>query len=1461
MPRKGSETGVLPKYVTRREDGQVKCLACDSSWIQRTSLAKHLKSPGHAEALPLYESRVTAAVAESIRQTNTLSLSSLPAPNPNSDHTQKPALHWASDDLQHLDNNGIDTNDYSGVDFSFGTVKGGVQQLDWSQLGLSFSNGILETEMEPEMEEDEYAMPLPQRILEDLNEEDPDIELLQERFAELKAKGSFSPYKNKTIFLLDMLDNIPRHRLSTAHLKLIMWVMEEAGCHNMPTFYELRQTQKHLKALCGIEAHHYKSSRENSFDMLDIPQLVGRDVSNPIVAPHLVFYPEDSGDTLAESWQAKKWKEAIPLEQLTPMYSNGGKSYYVNELARLHDGSYVIPQKWITRNGVLTADCWPVSWRSVPGDELNSGLHVSNNIVHIPSTAFASNYFDIMEFMEPTNYRFTDDSKSFQAKMPNALRNLTSGSEDLLSCFIKPWCDDVSGGRTKQYQPHNNIYLSHANLPGHLLNQEYVHLLNQEYFVRFVSTTTHASSVEQFEAVKQQLDANNKNPIRAYNAVTGRYVRLRIFILNLPADNCAQSEVASHVAGGNKLCRKCNAGGPYQFVETEEGYKELFQPGKARTPAETVQVIWDQISTACHGKARTPAETVQVIWDQISTACLGIEDRVTEMFTNSGVKDPTAQDLIIKLIERGRELRKQLKKPKEEIDDSQLIKLQTNNIVHIPSTAFASNYFDIMEFMEPTNYRFTDDSKSFQAKMPNALCNLTSGSEDLLSCFIKPWCDDVSGGRTKQYQPHNNIYLSHANLPGHLLNQEYFVRFVSTTTHASSVEQFEAVKQQLDANNKNPIRAYNAVTGRYVRLRIFILNLPADNRAQSEVASHVAGGNKLCRKCNAGGPYQFVETEEGYKELFQPGKARTPAETVQVIWDQISTACLGIEDRVTEMFTNSGVKDPTAQDLIIKLIERGCELRKQLKKPKEEIDDSQLIKLQTNSNMLGLDPHRDTPVEILHTILLGVEKYAWYMFHSSTGPDALKKFETRLQSSSILGLEVDPIRASYIVNYRNGLIGRQLKMLMQLTAFHVHDLVPPALFSVIKAVGELGAMLWYSKIDHLEEYLADLSVLVNNVLDAFARFDPRRIITKMKLHMLVHLVADIRNHGPAVRFSTEVFECYNGVFRMCSVLSNHQAPSQDIARKMIDLERFRHIASGGFWETETGVECASQDVRRYFETNLQLQTHLGWVRPETMDPGKIRLQNKKQERKFHWKDTVGGKAGVNNPFWEARLWYEGKSSMTKSGDKFEVGSWAVAKQNEASILLSNYHCNLIYLKPPVIGRVEQILMDSESGHGIVILSVFDLAENRHPVLSMPVLVQTQPDICYTTVVSSYDVEFTINVQHDCISLSCPLSGVEDIRQERLNTTIQRQTVEHRDGAVFIINMHALHNAQRIRHVLPQSLTKPIPLHAPQDRVVFLSKLSEQLHSQQTTRREELSKKRRVAREAREKSDLAAEPRE
>lgn len=117
-----------------------------------------------------------------------------------------------------------------------------------------------------------------------------------------------------------------------------------------------------------------------------------------------------------------------------------------------------------------------------------------------------------------------------------------------------------------------------------------------------------------------------------------------------------------------------------------------------------------------------------------------------------------------------------------------------------------------------------------------------------------------------------------------------------------------------------------------------------------------------------------------------------------------------------------------------------------------------------------------------------------------------------------------------------------------------------------------------------------------------------------------------------------------------------------------------------------------------------------------------------------------------------------------------------------------------------------------------------------------------------------DLEFAVNVQHDCITLMCPKSGVETIRQERRNTTIQRQVVQHRKDSIFVLNMHALHNAQRIRAVLPRQLTAPVPLHTPESRKPFFGATAQRLRERQTARREETARKRKAAREARENAE-------
>jgi hypothetical protein len=62
------------------------------------------------------------------------------------------------------------------------------------------------------------------------------------------------------MFMLDLLDNLPRLRLSDDHLKAIIWVMRECKTPNVPSFSALRKKQASMTSEVGIKSEHHTST-------------------------------------------------------------------------------------------------------------------------------------------------------------------------------------------------------------------------------------------------------------------------------------------------------------------------------------------------------------------------------------------------------------------------------------------------------------------------------------------------------------------------------------------------------------------------------------------------------------------------------------------------------------------------------------------------------------------------------------------------------------------------------------------------------------------------------------------------------------------------------------------------------------------------------------------------------------------------------------------------------------------------------------------------------------------------------------------------------------------------------------------------------------------------------------------------------------------------------------------------
>lgn len=116
---------------------------------------------------------------------------------------------------------------------------------------------------------------------------------------------SWFPYKNKTVrasyvlshiwqfnlmtptfmqlFMLDLLDNLPRLRMSDAQFKAVLFIMRECGASDVPSLDTLRRAQKKLRKNTAVSTERFKSGQGNVFYVNNIQQQLAQ-------VRHQVYY-------------------------------------------------------------------------------------------------------------------------------------------------------------------------------------------------------------------------------------------------------------------------------------------------------------------------------------------------------------------------------------------------------------------------------------------------------------------------------------------------------------------------------------------------------------------------------------------------------------------------------------------------------------------------------------------------------------------------------------------------------------------------------------------------------------------------------------------------------------------------------------------------------------------------------------------------------------------------------------------------------------------------------------------------------------------------------------------------------------------------------------------------------------------------------------------------------------------
>ncbi|KAI8460786.1 hypothetical protein BY996DRAFT_6429562 [Phakopsora pachyrhizi] len=478
------------------------------------------------------------------------------------------------------------------------------------------------------------------------------------------------------------------------------------------------------------------------------------------------------------------------------------------------------------------------------------------------------------------------------------------------------------------------------------------------------------------------------------------------------------------------------------------------------------------------------------------------------------------------------------------------------------------------DFWRPYNEVLFSDRILLATKCRNILHEITSEGKEIIQ-LPNPWrvkaegkiirhiplnfySDDTSGNVSKQWNKHISIFMSLAGLPPKLSNQEFNTLFLNNL----SLSGFTAFDYSLQE---------------HVLVLPVVLLFMADSPMHAEITSTMQPNVSLqpCRICNlraenkkekATGTYvyNFIGCKpNGYNVIYFPLYVQqdlrcwtATKNSAYKTWELFQQGAP--KNQIHLSITKLGVKDMLNQT-VMKVIQEDQDTRLVFNIKKLHEERTQQL-FNPFFELKGFDGHKDTPVEVLHVVLLGILKYLYCDLIGGLSANKKEELIARLQTFDTNNLNIQPIKAKYLIQHYSSLVGKDFKVLIQAAPFVFFQLIEESKCKIWTSLCHLYIKKYTAKItyftqDFLLKLISASAQWVNKPNQSIAQF------------------------GPASLFATEKFESYNGVVRQASIHSN--------PNNFLNYSALRYCFSGGYIQTESSRPNISPS---YQVKNLLLNT-------------------------------------------------------------------------------------------------------------------------------------------------------------------------------------------------------------------------------------------------------------------------------